>query len=55
MPLFIEYTTVCIDLNGRLYDLRFEHPSVVSKDKMNVKDAFTMPVEEADKIRAKQK
>lgn len=59
------YTTVCIDIYGRVYDLRHEHPSWEYAKKKKKKDkapiyerrivanAFTCTVEECAKLKAK--
>ena len=62
----IKYTTVCIDIYGRVYDLAIEHPSWEiarkNKGKKNtgferciVRDAFSCTVEECTRLKKKAK
>lgn len=61
----MQYTTVCIDIYGRVYDLSMEHPSweqaKKSKGKQKaferciVKDAFTCTIEECARLKAKSR
>jgi len=59
----IELTTVCVDIYGKVYDLRFEHPSweqaKAGKGKRTferciVKDAFTWPISLLEDLRKKK-
>lgn len=52
------YTTVCVDIYGKVYDLRYEHPSWEAEkngqDRCIVRDAFMWPVEELDKLKKRE-
>jgi hypothetical protein len=55
----MKYTTVCIDIHGRIFDLSKEHPAWVYRcdgiwQKRFVKDAFTCSVEECEKLKARR-
>ena len=61
----IKYTTVCLDVNGRYYDLSKEHPNwelhkknrgkEVIYQRRFVVNAFTCTVEEYKKLKRKNK
>lgn len=61
----IKYTTVCIDIYDRVYNLSIEHPSWEQKKNAKgkqkifqrciVKNAFTCTIEEYEKLKSKSK
>jgi len=64
MENFVKYTTVCVDIYGRVYDLAKEHPSWEQSQKNKgkkdngfekciVKTAFTCTQSECDKLKLK--
>ena len=54
MDKTIHYTTVCIDNQGKVYDMRFEYPPTDWEGTTIVVNAFTCTVEECERLKKKK-